>query len=149
MHTLFDKPRTMVDRLIFIFGAGASKGAGQGKHILPCDPPLGPELYGKLGERFPVELGRGSRLWQYKDGLEQDFEKTMANKVSLENPTLDILTWQRKMALYFGSFTLDSTGDDLYSRLLLFLLKTGNIENSAFASLNYECTFEQAACVDL
>jgi hypothetical protein len=106
---------------------------------------LGKELYAALAARFPVELGHRSRLWRYKDGLQQDFENTMATKVCLENPTLDVLTWQRKIASYFAGFTLDSTGDDLYSRLLAFLQRTGKIKHCVFASLNYECIFEQAA----
>jgi hypothetical protein len=135
----------MASELVFLFGAGASKGAGQGRYVLPCDPPLGTEVYDKLAERFPGEWGHSSRLGQYSDGLRKDFEKTMSDEVCLWNPSLSILEWQRKMALYFASFTVDSEGKDLYSRLLLFLQDTGKIRNSLFASLNYDCLFEQAA----
>jgi hypothetical protein len=49
------------------------------------------------------------------------------------------------MALYFSRFTPDPTGEDLYSKLLSFLRDTGKIRDVVFASLNYDCIFEQAA----
>src|SRR3989304_521582 len=69
----------------------------------------------------------------------------MFKQVCRWEPSLSILEWQRSMALYFSSFTPDSTGEDLYSTLLLFLRNSGKIKNSTFASLNYDCIFEQAA----
>ena len=60
-------------------------------------------------------------------------------------PTLSILQHQVRLALYFSQFTLDPTGRDLYSKLLQFLCESGKIERSFFASLNYDCLFEQAA----
>jgi hypothetical protein len=132
----------MTNQIVFLFGAGASKGAG---HILPYDPPLGTELYGRLEERFLKEWGPGSRLGQYALGLRQNFEKTMFNEVCRWNPSINILEWQRKMALYFSSFGLDSTGEDLYSKLLSSLRDMGIIRKSIFGSLNYDCVLEQAA----
>ena len=132
----------MANQVVFLFGAGASNGVG---HILPCAPPLGRYIYDKLAECFPEEWGPGSQLACYSAGLRQDFEKTMFNQVCFWNSSLAILEWQQQMAVYFSRFTPDSTGEDLYSRLLSFLRDTGKIRNTIFASLNYDCIFEQAA----
>ena len=132
----------MGHEVVFLFGAGASKGA---ENILPCEPPLGSDLYDKLAERYPNEWGHGSQLGRYSEGLRRDFEKAMFDEVVPHQPTLSILEWQQKMALYFSSFIIDSTGNDLYSQLLLFLLESSKIEKAIFASLNYDCIFEQAA----
>jgi hypothetical protein len=89
-----------------------------------------------LEERFPKEWVLGSRLGQYAPGLRQNFEKTMFNEVCPRNPSINILEWQRNMALYFSSFTLDSTGKDLYSKLLSSLRDMGIMRKSIFGSLN-------------
>ena len=132
----------MAGKIVFLFGAGASKGA---RHILPCDPPLGAEVYDRLAEHFPGQWGPSSRLGRYSEALRHDFEKTIFNEVCRWNPSLSILEWQRTMALYFAFFIPDSTGKDFYSRLLSFLQQSGKIRSSIFASLNYDCIFEQAA----
>ena len=82
----------MSDELFFLFGAGASKGAG---HTLPCDPPLGVEVYDRLLDRYPEVWGSGSHLARYSEALRQDFEKTMFDEVTLWDPSLSVLEWQR------------------------------------------------------
>ena len=133
---------TMQNKVVLLFGAGASKGA---THILPYDPPLGIEVYDRLAECFPKEWGPGSQLSRYSEGLRQNFEKTMFDEVCFWNPSLSILEWQRSMALYFSRFTPEPAGEDLYSKLLLFLRDRGKIRDVVFASVNYDCIFEQAA----
>jgi hypothetical protein len=98
-----------------------------------------------VAEHFPKEWGPGSHLSRYSEGFRKDFEKTMFDEVCRWNPSLSILEWYRSMALYFSRFTPDPTGEDLYSRLLWSLRDKGKIRDVVFASLNYDCIFEQAA----
>ena len=132
----------MRQRIVFLFGAGASKGAG---HTLPFPPPQGLDVYDKLAREFPSEWGSGSRLGRYAAGLRQDFEGTMFKEVCTWEASLSVLEWQRTMALFFSRFVLDSTSRDLYSRLLLALQASGRIHDAVFASLNYDYLLEQAA----
>ena len=67
----------MAKDLVYLFGAGASKGA---RHILPYDPPLGVKVYDHLAEHFPAEWGPGSRLNRYSEGLRYNFEETMLSR---------------------------------------------------------------------
>jgi len=132
----------MANEIIFLFGAGASRGA---LHIDPCDPPLGREVYDRLAECFPNEWGHDSRLGRYGNKLRENFERTMFKEVCRWEPSISILEWQRKMTLYFSRFTPKSTSNNLFTKLLEFLRDTLIISNSIFASLNYDCVFEQAA----
>jgi hypothetical protein len=133
----------MSDQIIVLFGAGASKGAAT--HVRPSPPPLGGELYNELATRFPREWGSESPLRLYADGFRKDFEKTMSEEICLWKPALNILEWQRSMALYFSGFALDGSGEDLYCKLIECLQRTGKLARTTFGSLNYECLFEQAA----
>jgi len=49
------------------------------------------------------------------------------------------------MARFFAKFSLDGTGQDLYTRLLEFLKSTDMLLAATFASLNYDCLLELAA----
>jgi len=131
-----------VSRIVFLFGAGASYGA---THVVPEAPPLGAGVYDVLANRFPAVWGPQSRLARYAAGLRQDFEKTMFEDVCRWEPSLNILEWHRPMAMFFAGFRPDGTGQDLYSRLLAFLLEQRLLRASVFGSLNYDCIFERAA----
>jgi hypothetical protein len=48
-----------VGKVLFLFGAGASKGAG---HIDPTDPPSGADVYDRLAWECPSVWGAGSQL---------------------------------------------------------------------------------------
>jgi hypothetical protein len=141
----------MAHKVAILFGAGASKGAG---YVTPCIPPVMNELFDRLAKHFPQEWGRRSPYWVHAEKFKQDFEGTFSEVVlkqykddslpRITLPTLSILENQRNLALYFSRFDLDSSGRDLYSRLLSFLLEGGLIEHSTFGSLNYDCLFDQA-----
>ena len=141
----------MANQIVFLFGAGASKGA---THILPYCPPVMRGLYNELAKYDPNEWGPTSRLSAYADRFRGDFEATFSEvvlKIPKDNTaprvTLDSLTLlekQRLLARYFSQFFLDSSSMDYYSKLLATLNDADQIPSCFFASLNYECLFEQA-----
>ena len=139
----------MANQIVFLFGAGASKGA---THIRPYCPPLMRELYEELARYDPNEWGPTSWLSAYADRFRGDFEATFSEvvlKIAKDAPwlTLDSLTLlekQKLLACYFSQFFLDSGSLDCYSKLLVSLDAAGLIPDCLFASLNYDCLFEQA-----
>src|SRR5580704_2908192 len=66
----------IVGDIVFLFGAGASRGAAAG-HVLPASPPLMTELYDRLAQRFPSEWGpssdRAARAGRYRENFEKAF----------------------------------------------------------------------------
>jgi len=130
-------------RITFLFGAGASYGAG---HVLPTTPPLGNTLYDALAREYPNNWGPNSMIGRrYADGLRTNFEETFTNEVSRSIPAIDVLEWFCDVARFFAKFSLDGTGSDLYTRLLAILKSRDVLATATFASLNYDCLFELAA----
>lgn len=125
----------------FLFGAGASHGAGA---VVPSCPPLGNQLYEALIEAYPQTWGalvQPDEDQAFRD-TDLPFEKGMG------------LVWERRearaqllitdLALYFTRF--EPRGNhDCYSRLLALLQLRGVLGRSTFGSLNYDCLFELAA----
>src|SRR5208282_5526014 len=131
------------NRIAFLLGAGASLGAG---HTLPTRPPLGNELYDALAREYPGTWGPESIIGcKYADQLSANIEETFANEICRWYPALHVLEWYRDMARFFAKFSLDGTGQDLYTRLLEFLKSTDMLLAATFASLNYDCLLELAA----
>jgi len=124
--------------LLFLFGAGASFGAGR---VSPYPPPLGCDLYDKLAEAFPRTWGAESRFAARAIDFRRDFEATMER--CLEGNVTSAVSELLDMAKYFAQF--EPGGDDLYSALLRELLARSLIAQTVFGSLNYECVFETAA----
>src|SRR6266850_95352 len=124
----------MTNQIVFLFGAGASKGA---THIQPYCPPLMRELYDELAKYDPTEWGPTRPLSEYADRFRKDFEATFSEVVlripkddTAPRVTLDSLTMlelQRPLALYFSQFSLDSSKLDYYSKLLASLHAAGRI----------------------
>ena len=142
----------MLNQIVFLFGAGASKGA---MHILPHCPPLMRELYDELGKYDPNEWGPSSRRSAYADRYRRNFEATFSEvdlKIPKDDPggwfidSLTLLENQELLARYFSQFFLDSSSMDYYSKLLASLNTADRIPDCLFASLNYDCLFEQAGC---
>jgi hypothetical protein len=135
------------NQIVFLFGAGASKGA---THVLPDVPPLMYQLYDRLAVFDPDNWGLGSQMARYEDDFRKDFEKTFSERVLSfdgvpRGSSLDLLEHQRPLALYFALFLLDTSGRDYYSLLLKSLQRAHRLEQCCFGSLNYDCLFEQAA----
>jgi hypothetical protein len=142
----------MARRLVFLFGAGASKGAGA---TLPYSPPVMPELFDELARHVPFEWGVKGWLHPYADGFRRDFEGTFAATVQrLPKPgwtphhhVLEQLTVTWSIAEYFARFTINAGLTDYYSRLLTELEAHRLIKQTLFCTLNYDCLLEQAAAL--
>lgn len=137
----------MADEIVFLFGAGASKGAG---HVSPKCPPLMCELYNELAKDFPQDWGPESSLAVHADKFRENFEQTFWEEVltfggGIPRAALTLLEKQRPLALYFPRFILDPSGLDYYSKLLSRLKDSGKIPHCLIGSINYDCLFEQAA----
>jgi hypothetical protein len=138
-------------RFAFLLGAGASKAVGA--DVKPRTPPLMRDLYDELARDFPKQWGPGSPLENYRDRFNADFEQTYTEIVlqttseyALPGPSLLLLEGpQRILASYFSRFVLGPSGTDYYSKLLEAFRRSGNLPQTVFGSLNYECLFEQAA----
>ncbi len=122
--------------IVFLFGAGASAGAGG---ILPERPPLGVELFGELERLFPGSWG--ALPPDVAAGLRANFEEGMAalaGRYGMAVPGL-----MRDMAVYFIQFR-PVARDSLYNRLVTELAHRGLLERTAFSTLNYDCVLEFA-----
>jgi hypothetical protein len=125
-------------RFAFLFGAGASRGAGS---VVPVPPPLGAELYDSLRIAFP-------KSWGALDGatdtlFRRDFELGMNDLWASQATGGSHLLIE--MARYFTQFDPSDDQSDLYSQLTRVLIGSGLIGRTAIASLNYECILEVAA----
>jgi len=120
--------------IIFLFGAGASYGAGG---ILPETPPLGLQLYEILEEIYPGSWGALPE--KYKGELKKDFEKGMG--MVYDDFGSFIPRLMREMAIYFIQF-MPYENRCLYSKLLTSLKKNSQLDNVLFSTLNYECVLE-------
>lgn len=146
--------KPIVGRVVIFFGAGASLGGARG-HVTPEPPPLMAELYERLAQRFPSTWGPSSERGRRRDAYISDFEKTfiehdLGRRPDLPPgtpgaPGLSAIEAQRPVAVYFSEFKMDGTRRDLYSRLLSFLTRSSLLNETFFATVNYESLFEQAA----
>lgn len=122
--------------IVFLFGAGASHGAGG---ILPERPPLGSGLYSELARLYPGSWGAlpANVVLAFKD----HFEDGMGEVHSQFGATIPQL--MREMAVYFAQFRAVNNSC-LYARLLADLAETGTLERTCFSSLNYDCVLDFA-----
>jgi hypothetical protein len=128
----------MPTRIAVLFGAGASKGAG---NCQPTPPPLGGELFATLCDQFPSSWGNLPTA--SARAFEDDFETAMFELWNQEPPDRSRLIID--MAIYFSRFLPASDGSDLYGELLRTLVVRKLLRRTAFATLNYECIFDIAA----
>lgn len=122
--------------LTFLFGAGASAGAGS---ILPERPPLGSQLFKELRRLCPGSWG--SLPASFRAQLENDFEAGMAQVASELSVVVPAL--MRDMAVYFIQFRASGRAS-LYDRLVRDLGERGLLGSAVFSTLNYECVLEYA-----
>src|SRR5687768_14554101 len=121
-------------RVVFLFGAGASFGAGG---IVPEPPPLGGQLFRILASHYRRSWGQLPA--DVERQMEEDFEAGMA--MVYERHSMAIPLLMREMALYFSQFRPQSRSS-LYCRLAKDV--EDHIDALAFATLNYECVLEYA-----
>lgn len=120
--------------IVFLFGAGASYGAGG---ILPEQPPLGFQLYPILEHIYPGSWGAFAD--DVKEIFRQDFEQGM--QLIYDHYGILIPQLMREMAVYFIQFR-PYKNSTLYCRLISDLKETGLLCNTLFSTLNYECALE-------
>ena len=132
--TAGSKESVMSRRLLFLFGAGASYGAGG---TLPEQPPLGTQLFDVLERQFPSTWGRlpGDVAAQFRNNFE------MGMRVVYDSFGMAVPQLMRDMAIFFIQFRpyLRRT---LYCRLIDDLRKTDKLNESIFSTLNYDCVLE-------
>lgn len=120
--------------IVFLFGAGASHGAGG---IIPEKPPLGSALFSELAR---IHSGSwGSLPGPMKAMFGDNFEKGMAEVYQQAGVAIPQL--MREMAIYFAQFR-PVTSDCLYRRLVRDLKGSRMAQRSIFSTLNYECALE-------
>jgi len=121
--------------IVFLFGAGASFGAGG---ILPGKPPLGIELYKELERIYPSSWG--SFDLNIKKEFYKNFESGMGiiyDRCSAVVPQL-----MQQMAVYFIQFRPFQKGSTLYCKLIQALDDMGILGKVVFSSINYDCVLE-------
>ncbi len=126
--------------IIFLFGAGASKGAGS---ILPEAPPLGNPLFYELIKSFPGSWGGlPKEIGSVFNSQELGFEQGM-QLIYERYPVSFIPQLMREMAIYFIQFR-PIPGASLYCKLIKFLKDHGILNYTTFSTLNYDCILELA-----
>ncbi len=120
--------------IVFIFGAGASYGAGD---ILPERPPLGGELYGALSKHFGSSWGALSP--EIAARFEEDFEKGMGLLYEDFSPSIPAL--MRELAIFLIQLR-PATGSSAYCRLVEKLQDASLLDRVVFSTLNYDCILE-------
>jgi hypothetical protein len=119
-------------KVLFLFGAGASKGAESEK---ANQPPLGSELFRDLASDYPESWGK-----LHSQPFDDDFESAM-KKLMLMDPD-KVVSLKKEMAEYF--FKFDSSSKNLYGELAKKFVQFIGIDTVAFVTLNYECLLERA-----
>lgn len=120
--------------VVFLFGAGASYGAGA---IVPERPPLGSSLYSELARIYPRSWG--ALPLEIEANFVENFEKGMATIHSHIGPAIPQL--MRELAIYFIQFR-PASSDCLYRKLVRDLKSAGLAKRVTFSTLNYECALE-------
>jgi hypothetical protein len=121
---------------VFLFGAGASFGAG---HIRPEKPPLGYDLYDELCKSYPGSWG--SFPDKHKAVFRINFEAGMDMVYKEYGGVIPQL--MREMAVYFIQFYI--TNDRCaYVQLVAELDKRDMLTDTVFSTINYECILESA-----
>lgn len=117
--------------IIFLFGAGASYGAGE---IIPERPPLGIQLFTELARIYPGSWGKLPPDIQM--AFSANFEVGMTEiykQLGMAIPQL-----MRELAIYFVQFR--PVGENcLYRKLVRDLNLAGLSGRTVFSTLNYEC----------
>lgn len=125
---------------LFLFGAGASYGSGQ---IIPEQPPLLPMLYSELKRCYPRTWGILPK--ELSNKFNQDFELGMAeiwDKYSTIIPQL-----MQEMALYFVQFRPANFKENMYFKLLQFIIEKNKVSSTILFTLNYEVLLDLCALV--
>ncbi len=122
--------------IVFLFGAGASFGAGS---ILPEKPPLGYQLFPILEKIYPGTWG--SLPQNIKEAFDESNNFEVGMKLVYQQLGEAIPHLMRDMAIYFIQFR-PCNRLTLYCRLIQDIHNSGLIDRCLFSTLNYECVLE-------
>lgn len=126
----------MTFKYIFLFGAGASNGAGS---ILPERPPLSTALYSELRRLYKGSWGALPDA--LADQFKNDFETGM--QLLFDQHSQVVPQLMREMAIYFIQFRpVDQKS--LYCKLVKECIKMDILQSVLFATLNYDCILEKS-----
>lgn len=120
--------------IIFLFGAGASYGAG---NIIPERPPLGIHLYTELEKNYPKSWGNIPSAIKQKFAI--NFEDGMADLYHNHNYSIPLLMQQ--LSIYFIQFR-PNNNQTAYCNLIEQLKNNQFINRTIFSTLNYDCILE-------
>jgi len=131
-------------RVLLLFGAGASYGAGG---VTPETPPLGFELYERLAKCFPATWGQFQRALDdpskeihalFSTG---SFEKGM---LLLRDSRSDYVYFWNDAAIYFSRFRIGDRAGNAYCQLIDRYYRYVQLNQIALSTLNYECLLEHS-----
>ncbi len=124
---------------IFLFGAGASYGCGGINH----KPPLGTELFNVLRGSFPQTWGKLPN--SLSSIFSNNFEKGMDVIWKKHSQNTGIL--MKDMAVFFSKFGIIKTEVNLYRKIIEKIKEKKLLDQTIFASLNYDCLLEIASSI--
>ncbi len=124
-------------KIVFLFGAGASYGAGD---IVPECPPLGSHLFEKLCSIWPSTWGKLPENIKNKF-KNSNFESGMEIIYSKFGGAIPKL--MQEMAIYFVQFR-PYQHHTLYNQLLRLLTENSLIQKTFLSTINYDCVLEYA-----
>lgn len=120
---------------VILFGAGASRGAGQ---VAPEPPPLGQQLFQELAHEFRHSWGALPE--ELKARFRSDFEEAMDSLWQANSTVVPLL--MQHMALYFLQFRPKSPGSTLYGQLARLIGEWAETRPVILSTLNYDCVLE-------
>jgi hypothetical protein len=125
----------MAPRIVFLFGAGASYGAGG----MMKPPPLGNRLFSDLAAAFPHTWGALPSEFdeEFRKGFEVGIEACYGKY-------LEMAALLNRMGRYFVLFNIDSFADNLYYGLVNRFWERFASGEFAISTINYECLIELA-----
>lgn len=126
----------MHPKVLILFGAGASFGAGGINKL----PPLGKDLFNELRKEFPESWGKISEKY-IKKFQELTFEEGMG---LLVEDAINYIPLQRDMAIYFSRFKIVNPSINLYCKLFNRYIDLILSNNIIISTINYECLIELA-----
>lgn len=126
-------------KIVILFGAGASNGAGGTFR----SPPLGNQLFADLSTDFPETWGKLpiglSHFFEqhFEDGMDE-LLKQVGSIDNLRNLLID-------MTIFFGKFRIDNPNENLYWRFIGKYKDALESNQIALTTVNYDCLIETAA----
>lgn len=135
-----EKEKEAKEKVVILFGAGASLGS-QGVNKIP---PSGAGLFNELKSNYPKTWG------QVPQDLNQRFidffEAGMEELYIRTRDTPQFIQYLIDMAIYFSKFQIDSPDENLYCKIVRRYYPELQNGQLLLSTINYECLIEDAIC---